>query len=82
MALDLGPDDFLVMPTKVHIMRYMGRNDYGYRWWRLACGASMSEDTWDFGGYTPSQAEIDTYGLGTCGNCLRTKPLALTKEGE
>lgn len=74
--LDLGPDDFLVYPRAVHVMRYGGRNDEGQRFWRLACGSRMTSDTWDGGYYQPTVAEVEQHGLAVCGNCARTKARA------
>lgn len=75
MSFDLGPDDFLIMPTRVHVMRWMGRTDqYPLGSWRLACGSRLSDDTWQQCGWQPSVDEIAEHQLAVCGNCTRTKP--------
>jgi hypothetical protein len=67
----LGPRDYLVMPTIVHVMRYQGSNDDGRETWRLACGSHLSADTWErSGGWTPSLDEIKTHNLATCRRCF------------
>lgn len=74
MTLDLGPDDYLIYPRAVHIMRYMGYNENGNPHWRIACGAQLSEEFWaNLGLYTPSLEEIEEHNFAVCGNCNRTK---------
>lgn len=44
----LGPDDFLVYPRSVHIMRFQGIHpDTGNRWWRMTCGSRPSTEAMD-----------------------------------
>lgn len=73
-TLKLGPGDYIVYPTQVHIMRYQGVAEDGHRWWRLACGARLGEAVWDTLGWTPTLDEVREQGLAVCGNCARTKP--------
>ncbi len=71
----LGERDFLVMPTSVHVMRWLGYSqDHPNGWWRTACGSRISDENW-YGAWYPTPAEIADHQLAVCGNCARTKPL-------
>lgn len=69
----LGPDDYLVMPTIVHVMRYRGLNDDGHRYWSTACGCSISEESWERA-WEPLPEQIDSEFLTVCRTCAKTKP--------
>jgi hypothetical protein len=71
--LTLGPDDYLIMPRLVHVMRRQPDRE-GRKVWRIACGTRLSEESWGPLGYTPTVEEVAERNLAVCGNCARTKP--------
>ena len=43
----MGPEDYVILAeTRVHVMRYGGRNEDGRRFWQLACGSKLSDENW------------------------------------
>ena len=74
----LGPDDYLLMTTRVHIMRRQPDED-GRRVWRIACGTRMSPETWESIGWTPPPDEISRHNIATCSRCF-VPPVATPTE--
>lgn len=64
----LDPEDYLLLTTRVHIMRFQGKDEDGHRWWRLACGSRHTDldATW------VSPEDATRLDLALCGNCART----------
>lgn len=69
----LGPEDYLIWPRLVHVMRYQGKNDEGHKWWRIACGTKLKPETWDNVSPAPPLEEISKHNIGYCKKCWKTK---------
>lgn len=62
--------DYLVYSTKVHVMRFMGRNDDGNLYWRIACGSRHSQETWECS-IGVNEHDVIRMDLSTCKTCFR-----------
>ena len=64
--------DFLIMPLKVHKMKYCGLNEDGKDYWRIACGTHASQKTLENMWY-PSKEDIIKHNLACCKKCFKNQ---------
>lgn len=76
--VELGPSDYLIMPTIVHVMRFQGE-DEGHKVWRIACGSHLSDETWENLCFTPTLDEVKEHNLATCKRCFSNGSKAAKK---